>query len=187
MASGSDKLRNITTSSLNRLPKYSSNSFQPTDAHRRAKSAFWAHYFSTGSLPPTDINLATAAELSGFSTELQEWWPIEGFQEWFSNGEEFRQRVEYLSNAALDVLQEILYDRAARTSDKLQAAKMALEIAAKFPKSTPKEQFADEAIGEMTAKELEEFISRKLKVLPLPQQKTVDIQAEPADNSTITE
>lgn len=178
MISGSDKLRGLTTTALNRLPVRSSNSFQPTDAHKRAKAAFWSHFFSTGALPPEQVNLALAAEISGFSVEIQEWWSIDGFQEWFSNGEEFRQRVEYLSNAALDVLQEILHDGGAKVSDKLQAAKMVLEVAAKFPKSSPKEQFADEAIAEMSAKELEEFISRKMKVVSLPQAIDLDKSSE---------
>lgn len=152
------------------VAKYSSNTFSPTDAHRRAKSAFWGHFFQSGDLPPAQLDPATAARYSGFG-EVVEWWNIAGFKEWFSNGEEFRQRVEYISNLALDTLHTVLQDTSARTGDKLAAAKMALEIAAKFPKSAPKDQFADEKIAEMGRKELEEFIANKLKVLKISDNK----------------
>jgi hypothetical protein len=50
--------------------------------------------------------------------------------------------------------------------DRLAAAKMSLEIAAKFPRNSSEKQFADDKIGEMDKKQLEEFIASKLKVLP---------------------
>lgn len=165
--------------------KYSSNTFNPQDAHRRAKSAFWAHFFQSGTLPPANIDIAVAVRFSGFS-EVSEWWSIPGFPEWFQNGEEFRQRVEYVSNLALDVLYTVLSDGAARTGDKLAAAKMALEIASKFPKSAPKEQYADEQIAGMSTKELEEFIGRKLKVINIStsDNKTIDTVTNTRDTST---
>lgn len=146
------------------LLKHGSNSWKPTDAHRKAKAAFWSHYFQSGETAPEQTNAALAARISGFP-EVLEWWQLSGFPEWFRNGEEFRQRVEYVSSLALDLLQETLLDVTGRPVDRLNAAKMALEIAAKFPKSTPKEQFADEKIGEMDKKQLEEFIASKLKTL----------------------
>jgi len=148
--------------------KYSSNTFNPTDAHRKAKSAFWSHFFSTGEIPPATIEVATAARLSGYNQVLDWWDTLEGFKEWFSNGEEFRQKVEYVSDLALETIHAILKDDSARTGDKLQAAKMALEIAAKFPKAQPKEHFLDQTIAEMGKKELEQFISSKIRHLPQP-------------------
>lgn len=165
--------------------KYSSNSFAPTDAHRRAKSAFWAHFFQTGELPPEAIEAATAARYSGYN-DVVEWYNLPGFREWFSNGEEFRQRIEYLSNSALDVLHEVLTNQAARTGDKLAAAKMAFEIASKFPKSAPKEQFADEKIAEMDKKQLEEFISSKVKSLDISK-KSIDTPVEVSDTIPVSE
>jgi hypothetical protein len=146
------------------LQKHSSNSFRPEDSHRRAKGAFWSHFFSSGDVPPALIDAAAAARFSGF-LEVLDWWETPGFPEWFGNGEEFRQKVEYVSYLGLDVLQEVLSDRNARAADRLSAARMALEIASKFPKSNQKEQFADEKISEMDKKQLEEFIASKLKVL----------------------
>ena len=157
-----------TLRELARARQKSSHSFQPTDLHKRAKYAFWAHFFSTGELPPGNIELATASRLSGFQDELLEWWDLPGFQEWFGNGEEFRQKVEYLATAALDVLQELLLDSNAKTTDRLQAAKMSLEVASKFPKQAAKEAYVDDKIAEMSKKELESYISQKLKVIQLP-------------------
>lgn len=159
------------------LSKHSSNAFNPTDAHRRAKTAFWSHFFDSGDVPPTDLNEATAARFSGYN-EVIGWWSTPGFREWFSNGEEFRQKVEYVSNLALDVLHSVLSSESSRTGDRLAAAKMALEIAAKFPKSAPKEKYADDKIAEMGKAELEQFIQSKLKSL-----KTVDSELEPGDTT----
>lgn len=157
----SNPLHSIVDRTLSRV---GANQFRPEDSHRRAKSAFWAHFFSTGDVPPPAIDSATAARFSGFNEVIQ-WWSIEGFPEWFSNGEEFRQKVEYVSHLGLTALENILLDPNARTADRLTAARMSLEIAAKFPKAGAKEQFADEAIRDMDKKQLEEFIASKLKVI----------------------
>lgn len=163
------------------VQQHSSNSFQPTDAHRKAKTAFWSHFFQTGETAPESIEAAAAARLSGFN-EVVQWYEIPGFREWFSNGEEFRQRVEYVSNLALDFIQETLQDRNARPGDKMQAAKMALEVASKFPKSAPKEQVLDEKIAEMDRKQLEEFIANKLTRVRIPLT-TKEVDTE--DDSTV--
>lgn len=151
-----------------KLGAVSPNRFLPTVQQKQAKSAFWSHFFSTGEVAPSPIDPALAAVQSGHNEILQWWYEVPGFPEWFSNGEEFRQRVEYVSNLALDVLEAVLQDRDARQSDRLQAAKMALEVAAKFPKTQGKEQFADEKIGQMDKKQLEEFIFNRMKVVRLP-------------------
>lgn len=107
-------IRNLVNKSLT---QHSPNTFHPTDAHRKAKSAFWSHFFSTGEQVPPSIDSATAAHFSGFG-EVVEWFhDVPGFSEWFSNGEEFRQRVEYVSHLGLDVLQEVLQDRNARLGE----------------------------------------------------------------------
>lgn len=145
------------------LKSRSSNTFRPEESHRRAKSAFWAHYFSSGELPPGTIEPAAAARISGFNEVLDWWTSVEGFSEWFQNGEEFRQRVEYISHLGLGIIENILLDSGSNNKDKLTAARMALEIAAKFPKQSGERQFADERINDMDKKQLEEFIASKLK------------------------
>lgn len=148
------------------LARHSSNQFTPTTAQRQAKGAYWSHFFSTGDSAPEVIDPAVAARYSGYN-EILEWWSLPGFTEWFSNGEEFRQRVEYTANLALDVLQAVLSDIQARPGERLQAAKMALEVASKFPRaSASTERYTDQRIAEMGRKELEEFINSKLRILP---------------------
>jgi hypothetical protein len=144
------------------LEKQRANEFRPTDAQRRAKSAYWSHYFQTGDIPPDTVSSREASELSGYS-EVEKWYSQEGFPEWFQNGDEFRQQVEYTSHLGLEVIQQVLQDVGARTSDRLNAAKMALEIAAKFPSKSTDEKYADKRIQEMGKKELEELIASKLK------------------------
>lgn len=146
------------------LSKHSSNTFRPEDAHRRAKSAFWAHYLSGGDTLPSQIEVALAARISGFNDVL-DWWSIPGFPEWFQNGEEFRQKVEYVSYLGLDVLEGILRDQNANTKDRLTAARMSLEMAAKFPKGSGEDKFADSKISDMDRKQLEDFINSKMRNL----------------------
>lgn len=148
------------------LNKSTANEFRPTDAHRRAKAAYWAHFSATGEETPTEPTAASAAQISGFS-EVSQWWAeLPGFPSWFSNGEEFRQRAEYISHRGLDFLEELLSDPNASTKERLTAAKLVLEVAAKFPRAASTEAaVADKKIQEMDKKQLEEFIASRQKKL----------------------
>jgi len=150
------------------LNKSTANEFRPTDAHRRAKAAYWAHFSATGDEPPTEPTGASAAQFSGFS-EVSQWWTeVPGFSSWFQNGEEFRQRAEYISHRGLDFLEQLISDPNASTKERLTAAKLALEVAAKFPRSSSSEvPIADKKIQEMDRKQLEEFIAARQKSLRL--------------------
>lgn len=155
------------------LQRHTANEFEPTAAHRQAKSAFWAHYFQEGDLPPVDFGPALATRVSGYS-EVSNWWSQKGFPEWFRNGEEFRQKVEHTSQLALDLIHNLIIDPVARTSDRLNAAKMALEIAAKFPRAAPKQETEDDKISKMSRTEIEEYIRSQVSKLPAPAEEQVD-------------
>lgn len=136
--------------------------FQAEPAHRRAKSNFWTHFTgSNGSVAPPE-DLATALRY-GADRRISTWWSLPGFQDWFLNRDEFRQRLEFLSHLSLDVLEEILVSKQSSSNDKLQALKL---ILAAQPKETTEAEVADAVIAKMTKQQLQEYISRNIKLLP---------------------
>lgn len=142
--------------------------FLPTNPQKRAKSAFWTHFSTAGegSLTPTP-SLATALRF-GQDNRIQAWWDQAGFQDWFWNRDEFRQRMEYLANLAVDELEEILLSKQVATSDKLNAIKMVMQVSQKTTPVRAEESLPD-LIGKMNRVQLEEYIRSGLKLLPIEQ------------------
>lgn len=162
MSLGSPEILEIATSELTYLP---------TPEQRKAKSAFWARFNENPICDPSQISLSIALRFAG-DNRISRWWPQTGFREWFQNSDEFRQRLEYLANLALDSIEHILADPRAQASAKVTAAKLVMEVARKMPPKHQAEKYADEKIGEMDRKQLEEFISRRISLLPAKKQVT---------------
>lgn len=142
-------------------------SYTPTEAQRKIKSRFWSYFSDSGTLPPSQIDLATAL-MYGADRGLSEWWDLPGFSQWFANKDEFRQRLEYLAQRAVDELEKILNDNNPMGgSTKVSAIKLIMDIANKQPKSTA-EKFLDERIGKMSQQELEDFIKKNVTRLTPP-------------------
>lgn len=154
--------------------------FQPLPEQRRAKSNFWTH-FSGGeatTLPPNP-SLALALQY-GADRRIQQWWPLPGFQDWFLNRDEFRQRMEYLSNLALDELEALLTAKSSMNSDKLSAIKLIMQVGQKIP--TGKSEggdMIDAMISKMSKAQLEEYIQSSLRLLPSA--RTLDAASNSAD------
>lgn len=144
------------------------NVFSPAVEHRRAKSTFWSYFATSDELPPEDISLSIALKYSA-DRRVSQWWDLPGFQDWFSNKDEFRQRMEYLSNLALDRLEAILVDSKGQAASQVAAAKLIMEVSRKMPSKASEEQFVDEKIHLMDKKQLEEYISRGMRLLPSPE------------------
>lgn len=136
--------------------------FQADRNQRRAKSNFWTHFGSANSGVPLQEDLATALRF-GADKRISQWWDLPGFQDWFLNRDEFRQRLEFLSHLSLDVLEEIVTSKQSSNMDKLQALKM---ILAAQPKEVSEAEVADAVIAKMTKQQLQEYISRNIKLLP---------------------
>lgn len=138
----------------------------PTDAQRQAKSRFWAT-FSDGTIaPPSPIDSASARRYSG-DHRVTQWWSLPGFEDWFTNSEEFRDRVEFLGHLALDNVETILRNPEANVTAKINAIRILFEIGGKFPgKGAGAEKYVDEKIAEMDRKQLEEFITKQVRRLP---------------------
>jgi hypothetical protein len=140
-------------------------SFQPTPEQRRARANFWAHFSEGGTLLPSRPDLAIALRFAG-DRRIQQWWSLPGFQDWFLNREEFKQRVEALADMALDELESLVSSRTILPSDKLRAIELSLKYASKARTEDTEERLADERIGKMTRIQLEEYIRNNIRMLP---------------------
>lgn len=93
------------------------DTFRPTEAQRKAKAALLASLADPANtiLDTRSINLATALKLTGVTT-VRGWWDQPGFQAWFLNKEETKQKIKYLTDKALESVSQILDDPDPRTS-----------------------------------------------------------------------
>lgn len=139
--------------------------YHPESSQRRAKSAFWARFSEAPLCEPEDISLAIALKFSG-DNRVSRWWAQDGFKEWFKNRDEFRQRMEYLAQLALDCLEGILVDDGAQTSARVNAAKLIMEVARKTPSKATQEKFLDAQIASMDKKEVDAYIQKRIGLAP---------------------
>jgi len=93
------------------------DTFRPTEAQRKAKAAFLASLADPANalLDSRSINLATALKLTNTPT-VRSWWDQPGFQNWFLNKEETKQKIKYLTDKALESVSQILDDPDPRAS-----------------------------------------------------------------------
>lgn len=142
-------------------------SFKPTDAQQRAKSNFWSFFASGEALPPVTVDLALASQYAG-DRRIAEWWSLQGFPEWFSNKDEFRQKVEFMAGIVLDEFFSMVRSPDTQATAKVAAGKIILEAARKLGnKPAAEETQVSDKIAKMSKEELEEFIrSRMTKLLP---------------------
>jgi hypothetical protein len=140
--------------------------FSPSEAHRRAKSNFWSYFAAGESLPPTSVDVLLATKYAG-DRRVSEWWYLDGFQAWFSNKDEFRQRVEFLADLALDELYLLIKSPNTAAPAKVAAIRMIMDVGQKLAAKGPKEETAENKIGRMSKEELESFIRAGVsKLLP---------------------
>lgn len=136
--------------------------FAPTPDMRRAKAAFWSRVADAPALDGGPVTLAAAQQV-GSDKRLTKWWTLPGFQEWFQNKEEFRERMEYLADIALDALEQVLTDPDANPSAKVNSAKLVLEAASKMPRKEA--EAPTSRLESMSRGELEDYVRRNLKYL----------------------
>lgn len=140
--------------------------YKPSPDQRRLKSAFWIRMNDTPLCDPKAITLAIAQKLVP-DKRLDRWWSINGFREWFTNTEEYRERTENLAHLALTALEEVLQNQDPKAQGaRVNAAKLILETANKMPHKGIKEVYIDDKIGKMNRNQLEEYIRRNTPELP---------------------
>lgn len=141
--------------------------FSPTPEMRRSKAAFWASLEGTPSGDLAENMTLAAASSLGADKKLSRWWAIPGFSDWWQNKEEFKQRLEYLAQLALDSLEGILMDPDANVTAKVNSAKLVLEAANKMPKKNTEEN-VESKLASMSRNELEEYVKTRMKYLTSP-------------------
>lgn len=140
--------------------------FSPREGHRKVKAAFWAVVADNPIHSPESLTAEQLVRITG-EGRARKYLTEPGFREWLLNRDEFRQKLEYVAQLALDRLEIILTDEDEHSSAQVAAAKLILEAASKMPKRNQTEpQYADARIQEMGKKELAEYIRRNLAVLP---------------------
>lgn len=154
--------------------------FSPTPDMRRAKAAFWSRVADAPALDSGPVTLAAAQQI-GADKRLAKWWTLPGFQEWFQNREEFRERLEYLADIALDSLEQVLSDPDANASAKVASAKLVLEAASKMPKKI--EDSPATRLEALSRSELEDYVRRNLRYLSAPEPLTTPSQPDTLDES----
>ena len=137
--------------------------FRPTNDQKRAKSQFWTTFSSGAISPPPQPDILIASQYAG-DKRIREWFSVAGFPQWFWNQNEFSERLDYLSQIALDQLETLVTSAKTSDSARVAAIKMVLEASKKLGQSD-KQEFADTKIGQMDQKQLEDFIQSRTKLL----------------------
>ena len=100
------------------ISKLINDTFRPTEAQKRAKAALMAALSDpmNSLIDPKTISMTLAMRLTGVQT-LNHWWQQPGFQAWFLNKEETKQKIKYLTDKALETAVQILDDPDPRTAN----------------------------------------------------------------------
>lgn len=146
--------------------------FKPTDAHKKAKSAFW-YAVAQGSVPQDNLepDLSIALKFANDS-RIRQYWDLPGFIDWFYNREDFRRNAEYLGALALDQLEPMLSSVTVDSKTRLAAIKLALEVSGKLQKA--ESEPVDEQISKLTKEQLREFINKRAGLLTTDTQPSLD-------------
>jgi hypothetical protein len=136
-------------------------SFVPDTAQRQLKSRIWTYYVSADLPPPPELDLATAARLGG-DKRISQWWDAPGFQDWLSNKDEFKQRVDYIAQISLDKIEQLLLDPEMSGTAKVALIKMVMDLAGKASKAAPEDKYRDDDLNKMSKEDLEKFLADRL-------------------------
>lgn len=134
--------------------------FMPSTMQRRIKAAFWTKFSQNPIADVGSITAELAARIAG-NQNVKKWWSQPGFQEWFLNEDEFRQKLEYLAHLALDTIEEVLLNPDANVNAKSSMAKLIFEAAHKMPSKWQNTKYMDEQIQRMDLAQLESFIKQR--------------------------
>lgn len=134
--------------------------FKPTYEQVQVKAAFWAKFSAN---PLVDVNAIKLSHIERFvnDSRLKRWWALHGFREWFLNEEEFAQKALAIAHLALGAMEEILTNPDANPSARVNAAKLAIEVANKMPQRWQKTVYLDDQIHKMDRAQLESFLRSK--------------------------
>lgn len=138
--------------------------FTPSPAMRAAKAQFWVRYDEMPMMDIDQINPTMAAQLSGCQT-VASWWKRPGFEAFFKNKSEWKQRIEYLALLSLEIAEEILNDDRAPAAAKVNLIKALNELANKMPAKSKEIKLLDQQIADMDEAKLNSYIDKQTKRL----------------------
>lgn len=151
--------------------------FQPTEAQLKVKAKMLGLIMDNPVYSLADLSLEAAMDLTQ-DKKLERWWNIEGFQDWFKNKNEFKQRNEHLIALAQDAMERILKSSNPKMAGaQVNAFKALLEVANKMPAKKGEVKFSDESINRMDPLQLEEFM-RKAGYIRISEKKPLVIEGE---------
>lgn len=151
--------------------------FNPTEAQVKVKSKMLGLIMDNPVYSLEDLTLEGAMDLTN-DKKLAKWWDIDGFQAWFKNKHEFKQRNEHLLSLAQDALERILQSNNPKMAGaQVNAFKALIEVANKMPAKKGEVKFSDENINRMDPLQLEDFM-RKAGYVRLSESKPLAIEGE---------
>jgi hypothetical protein len=139
--------------------------FIPTEQQRQMRVQFWIKYNKLPYADPTKVDLATVKRYVK-SPKLDEWWTEEGFAAWFTNNNEYLERLEVMVEHALTTLTNAMLDGTTPVASKITAAKLVLEAAGRMGKKGANAS-EDEKLDDMTEEELRKYIDQAARTIEI--------------------
>jgi hypothetical protein len=135
--------------------------YRPTPLERRAKSAFWTKTLENPLLSTEDLSGRKLVQITGIPA-IQHSWGKPGFREWFTNQGEYRERLHYLFDLALDAAESVLLSEDPKTqSARVNMIRVVAELANKFPSRYEKDTIETQAVAKLSKTELELYLKRQ--------------------------
>jgi len=130
--------------------------FIPKARQRRIKAKFWASWREGPS--KGEPTLSAAIEVTKCST-IETWAQEPGFTNWFMNDQDHQQRLEYLFDMGLDMLEDTM-QTAEKAADRLKAFEYVAKLAHKLTKQETEIKYLDKEIQTMSEAEIEKLIKK---------------------------
>lgn len=131
-------------------------------------------------LDPKTIGMTLAMRLTGIQT-LNTWWHQPGFQNWFLNKEETKQKIKYLTDKALETAVQILDDPDPRTAN----AKVAILRTLMQYEAAEVQTKTNTRFDSMDMQQLRGFLKQNAHIIRplLEEAKSATVTSESEDNS----
>jgi len=155
--------------------------FVPTEVQAKVKAKMLGLVMDNPIYSLEDLTLDGAIDLTK-DKRLEKWWNLDGFQDWFKNKNEFKQKNEYLISLAQDAMERILTSTNPKMAGaQVNAFKALIEVADKLPAKKGELKYKDETINRMDPLQLEDFI-RKAGYIKATEKKPLAIEGEIVEN-----
>lgn len=152
-------------------------SYKPMPRDRELKAKFWVRAESDP-LGITDVS-QTRANVERLCQAKVINWEQPGFQDWFFNKDEYRQKLEYSVALALDALNDVLVNTDPKVQGaRVQAIKVAMDLAGRSQQKSPSIQINQQVgqqIQSMNRAELEAYVQKAAAMLPQPTTESAEV------------